>query len=408
MNRHIFLVDMQSFFVSVEQQKYGHSSYRPLVVSGDPSRPSGVILAACPLAKKSGVENGERLREARLKCPDLTVTPPHMQDYLDYSIEITRLLESFTEQVEPYSIDEQFMDVTGSEKLFGTPEQTAAAVQKRIFSEIGIRARIGIGPNKVLAKMACDLFAKNNQKGIYTLTKDRTVSDLWPLPIEKLFRAGRKMSRHLRMRGVQTIGDFAAMDVNIVRSTWGIHGQVLWMNARGVDYSPVSTKTLESRKAIGNGMTLPYEYVHTQELRTVILELCEEVCRRARKASLSGRTVSVGLHGPGSGFHRQYTRQEATNITVEMFDTVMEIVNRHWLHQPVRRVHVSLSALIPDDFLQFSLFEETSQKNDRYQIGFTMDKLKEKYGTTAVMRASSLLKSGQARERSARIGGHFK
>lgn len=404
----IFLVDMQSFFVSVEQQLHGYSPSTPIVVSGDPSRPSGVILAACPLAKRAGVKNGERLREARMKCPHLTVTPPHMEDYLNYSIQITRFLETFTELVEPYSIDEQFMDVTGSVHLFGDAQKTAQKVQELIDKKLGIRARLGIGTNKVLAKMACDLFAKRNADGVDTLTLDQLSDKLWPLPIEDLFRCGRKMSIHLRARGIQTIGDFAAMDAETVRKEWGVHGQVLWMNARGVDYSPVSTETLEGRKAIGSGMTLPFDYIHKQDLHTVLLELCEEICRRARKLHLAGKTISVAFSGKNGSFHRSSTRHEATSITMEVFETAAGIVQSQWKHHPVRRVHVSLSSLTPDDSLQLSLLEDVNEKSSRHQIGYTMDKLKEKYGATAVIRASSLLKSGQAEERASRIGGHYK
>ncbi|WP_147805304.1 DNA polymerase IV [Alkalicoccus halolimnae] len=408
MTKTIFLLDMQSFFASVEQQKHGLSSSCPLVVSGDPSRPSGVILAACPLAKKAGVKNGERLREARLKCPHLTVVPPHMQDYLNYSVKITKLLESITDLVEPYSIDEQFMDVTGSSLLFGSAEETAHYAQQLITSTLGLRSRIGIGENKVLAKMACDIFAKKNESGIYTLSSSQVSSELWPLPIEKLFRAGGKMSHHLRMRGIQTIGDFANMKAETVRRLWGVHGQVLWMNARGVDYSPVSTETLQGRKAIGSGMTLPYEYVQIRDIHTVLLELCEEVCRRARKASLSGQTVSLGISSPRGGFHRQRTRQQATNVTMEMFDTVMGIFYEYWERIPVRRIHVSLSSLYADEYLQLNLFEEEKKQSSRHQLGFTMDALNDKYGTSSVIRASSLLDKAQAKERAARIGGHYK
>lgn len=408
MERSVFLIDMQSFFASVEQQKYHHPEHKPLVVSGDPSHPSGVILAACPLAKKAGVNNGERLRDARLKCPDLTVVPPHMQDYLDYSLQITELLETFTDLVEPYSIDEQFMDVTGSEYLFGRKETIAYLVQKAIWEKLGMRARIGIGDNKVLAKMACDTFAKKNTDGIFSLEKEKLPEKLWPLPIEDLFRAGPKMSRNLRLRGMQTIGDFASLEVETVRRRWGIHGQVLWMNAQGVDHSPVSKESLHGRKAFGNGMTLPGEYVNLRSLRTVMLELCEEVCRRARQSSAVGATVSFSMSGPAGGFHRQRTRHEPTNVTMEVFETAMELLHDYWDHTPVRRIHVSLSSLQLDTGLQLNLFEAPDLCSGRHQLGFTMDRLNRKYGKTSIMRASSLLNGAQAKERARRIGGHLK
>lgn len=158
--RAILLVDMQSFYASVEKVEAPHLENVPLIVSGDPERRSGVVLAACPLAKKRGVQNASRLWEAQEKCPEAVVVRPRMQRYLDVSVMITELLEQYTDLVEPYSIDEQFLDITGSLTLFGSPHEIAQHIQTTIMNQTGIYARVGIGPNKVLAKMACDHFAK--------------------------------------------------------------------------------------------------------------------------------------------------------------------------------------------------------------------------------------------------------
>lgn len=156
----IFLVDMQSFYASVEKAENPHLKNRPVIVSGDPEKRGGVVLAACPLAKQKGVVNASRLWEAQEKCPEAVVLRPRMQRYIDVSLQITAILEEYTDLVEPYSIDEQFMDITGSQKLFGTPMEIAKSIQGRIMREIGVYARVGIGPNKALAKIACDNFAK--------------------------------------------------------------------------------------------------------------------------------------------------------------------------------------------------------------------------------------------------------
>ncbi|NJP38925.1 DNA polymerase IV [Alkalicoccus luteus] len=408
MNQTIFLIDMQSFFASVEQQKYGLAPGTPLVVSGAPSRPSGVILAASPEAKQAGITNGERLRDARLKCPNVRVVPPHMQDYLDWSLRITDIFETFTDQVEPYSIDEQFMDVSGSIHLFGSPEQTAAAVQEAVYQETGVYARVGIGDNKVLAKMACDLFAKKNKNGQARLTLENVEAHLWPLPVDDLFRAGTKMSRHLRMRGLQTIGDFAALEPEEVRSRWGIHGQVLWMNARGVDYSPVTAETFSSQKAIGNGMTLPAEYVRLEDIELVLLELCDEVCSRARRELKAGLTVSCGASGPAGGFHRSISMQEPSSAAASVFSAAASLLRRFWSGFPVRRLHVSLSGLSPDGCIQLNLFRDPEKQLASREIGYTTDRIHERFGKDAVRRASSMLPASQFQERAQRIGGHFK
>lgn len=180
--RVIYLVDMQSFYVSVEKAEKPHLKDQPVVVAGDPERRSGIILSACPLAKKWGVRTAEALWEAEQKCPNLVVIRPRMQTYIDVSYRITTILESFTDLIEPYSIDEQFLDMTHSLHLFGTAEETACLVQRKILEQTGIYARVGIGPNKVLAKIACDQFAKKNHKGIFRLNEQNMRKIMWPLP----------------------------------------------------------------------------------------------------------------------------------------------------------------------------------------------------------------------------------
>ncbi|MCE7794507.1 DNA polymerase IV [Salipaludibacillus sp. CUR1] len=410
MKKVIFLVDMQSFFASVEKAKHMRNLNRPLVVSGDPERRSGVILAACPLAKQAGIKNGERLWEAEQKCPGLVTVPPHMQEYIDNSMAITEILESVTDLVEPYSIDEQFMDVTHSQSLFGSPEDIAKHIQHEINSKLQVRARVGIGENKVLAKMACDNFAKKKKDGIFHLKKEEIETVLWPRPIEDLFRAGGRMSNHLRRRAIRTIGDLARTDVNKIKKEWGIHGQVLWMNAHGVDYSPVSLTSTNGQKGIGNGMTLPRDYHKESEIKVVLLELCEEVCRRTRHARVMGQTVTLGISGASyeirTGFHRQLTMPEPTNITMEVYRYACQLLDTFWDREPIRRLHVSLTGLVSDEAVQLNLFEPA--RDYTIQLGYETDKIISKYGKTSLIRAASLLPASQVKERAAKIGGHYK
>jgi DNA polymerase-4 len=406
----IFLVDMQSFYASIEKARYPHLQHRPLVVSGDPARRSGVILAACPLAKKSGIKNGERLWEAEQKCLDLVVVPPKMQDYITTSVEITTILEAYTDLVEPYSIDEQFIDVTGSQTLFGPPLEIAKKIQQQIWTKTKVRARIGIGENKVLAKMACDNFSKKNKSGIFWLKKDELEQTLWQLPVEKMFGVGGKMASHLRNMGIRTIGQLAAVPLPRLKERWGINGHVLWMTANGEDSSPVTTTSHDGQKAIGHGMTLPRDYIGLAEIRVVLLELCEEVCRRARKSKVMGQTVTVSVSGASyeirSGFHRQATLYEPTNYVMDIFCLAEKLFVQFWDQNPIRRLSVSLTKLCHDNELQLSLFD--TARNQKVDLGYVMDGIKEKYGTTALIRASSLTKAGQAFERAQKIGGHYK
>ncbi|MBA4601514.1 DNA polymerase IV [Thermoactinomyces sp. AMNI-1] len=405
----IFLVDMQSFYANIEKSLRPELRHRPVVVSGDPERRTGVILAACPLAKSYGIQNADTLREAQERCPEVAVVRPRMGLYLQISLRITEILERFSDQVEPYSIDEQFVSIHGSEKLFGSPRQIAGKIQAVIRNELNLYARVGIGPNKVLSKMACDNFAKKNRDGIFRLDHKNMKTDLWPLPVEKMFGVGKRMGDHLRKMGIRTIGDLAQFPLERLQKRWGVNGHVLWMTANGQDLSPVTPHTFERQKAIGHHITLPRDYRTAGEIRVVLLELCEEVCSRARHHQLLGQTVSVGCRGANyqlpTGFHRQLKMPEATNQTMEIFQYAWQLFLQFWDGLPVRSLGVSLSQLTPDRHIQLNLFEDRGKKA---QLGYIMDEIKDRFGPTAILRAVSLTCAGQALNRARKIGGHYR
>ncbi|WP_025028329.1 DNA polymerase IV [Bacillus mannanilyticus] len=406
----IFLVDMQSFYASVEKACLPHLRDKPLVVAGDPERRSGIILAACPLAKKWGISTAEALWQAEQKCPELVVVRPRMQKYIDVSLQITSILESFSDLTEPYSIDEQFVDMTPSLHLFGTAHKTALLLQNRILQETGVYARIGIGPNKALAKMACDHFAKKNKEGIFYLPKESIHSLLWPLPVGKLFGVGRKMKKHLEHMGIRTIGQLAQYPMELLQKKWGINGVVLWMTANGQDDSPVSTESHVQQKAVGHQMTLPRDYKELAEIKVVLLELSEEVGYRARCKQYLGHTVSVGAKGADfafpTGFYRQSKLYYETNFGMDIFKSAYRLFCQHWDGEPIRSVSVTLSGLSPlHDCQQLHFFHDIGKKE---QISTAMDQIKQKYGSASIIRASSLTKAGQAVARSHKIGGHYK
>lgn len=405
----IFLVDMESFYASVEKADRPQLKEHPVIVSGDPKRRSGVVLAACPLAKRHGVKNASRLWEAQQQCPHAVIVRPRMQRYLDVSLHITNILERFTDQVEPYSVDEQFLDVTGSQKLFGSPWEIAQKIQAMIQQETQVRARVGIGPNKILAKMACEGFAKKNITGIFELNATNLQQRMWPLPVEKLHGVGRKMKHHLHRLGITTIGDLATYSLPVLKKKWGIPGQVLWESANGIDASPVNPNSHRTQKAIGHAMTLPRDYGTKRDIQVVLLELCEEVCFRARSVGMMGSTIAVGVQGANynapTGFYRQVTLLNPTHYTMDVYQAAVDLFERFWDGEPIRRISVSLSNLCSDKWLQLSLFEQLDRKRD---LSYAIDRIKYRYGETAIVRASSLTDAGQAFHRAATIGGHYK
>ncbi len=406
----IFLVDMQSFYASIEKATNPDYQNKPLVVSGDPARRSGIILAACPIAKGYGIKTAETLWEAQLKCPEVVMVRPRMQLYIDVSYHITKILEQFTDCIEVYSIDEQFIDITGSQHLFGTPQQIAEKIQQTIFEDVGIKARIGMGSNKVLAKMACDAFAKKSPNGIFRLDPSNLQEKLWPLPIGELFGVGRKMEAHLQKMGLHTIGNLANYPVKWLQKRWGINGELLWRTANGIDESPVTTTTHQEQKAVGHHMTLPRDYQKLDEIKVIVLELSEEVARRARAHHYIGQTVSINVQGSSTsevstGFNRQKKLVTSTAFGFDIYETAVQLFHKYWDGLPVRGIGITLAQLEKADAYQLSLFDDTLEK---VRLNETMDGIYQKYGPTAIVRASSLMEAGQAHVRASKIGGHDK
>ncbi|NRQ52007.1 DNA polymerase IV [Brevibacillus sp. HD1.4A] len=407
--RIIFLIDMESFYASIEKGANPALRNQPIVVAGDPQRRSGVVLAACPIAKSYGVVTAEALWQAQQKCRKLVVVRPRMEMYLQISMNITAIFESFTDKVEPYSIDEQFLDVTGSLHLFGDRLQMAAQIQKRVWTDTGIRCRVGIGENKVLAKMACDNFAKKRKDGIFWLKREELEETLWKLPVEKMFGVGSRMKRHFHRLGIYQIGQLAKLSPGVLTRHWGVNGEVLWRTAHGIDDSPVALDTYVTQKGIGHHMTLPRDYHTAKDIKVVLLELCEEVCRRARKKELMGSVVSVGCRGANlsarEGFSRQMKLAEATNDARELYEAVCLLFDRHWQQTPVRSIGVNLEQLVSDHALQLNMFTDNQK---RRSLARTIDEIRTRFGPDAILRAASVTEAGQAKERARKIGGHYK
>ena len=403
----IFLIDMQSFYASVEIASNPKLAGKPVVVCGDPQKRHGITLAANPEAKRAGVKTGMPAWQVKNICPEANFVTPHMKKYIDTSIQITEILKQFSDQVEAFSIDEQFIDVTMSQSLFGPPEQIAKMLQKRIWEEIGVWGRVGIGENKIQAKMACDCFAKKNQEGIYRLNYKNFKKETELLPIEQLFGVGRRMKVNLERIGIYKIGDLAKRPLEELKRRWGVMGHVLWLSAQGIDNSPVESDSTRIQKGVGNNMTLPRDYSLKEDIEIVLLELSEEVCRRARLINKRGKTVHLGVRGADfdypTGFSRQITIPAATNDAMEIYYKALQLFEKHWDRKPVRSIGISLNQLEDVKEVQLSFFSNPAK---RIELGKVMDEIREQYGKTAIFRASSLLPGGQLFDRSTKIGGH--
>ncbi len=404
----IFLADMESFYASVETSLNPAWRGKPVVVCGDPERRRGIVLAASKEAKAYGIKTGFLAGEYRRLCPEVILVKPRMHTYLQFSLRIMEIFRQFSDRVLPYSIDELFLDMTGCEKLFGPPQEMAREMIRRVWEETGIRCRIGIGENPLQAKMACDCFAKKSSEGIFALNHENYAFYTWPLPVSSLFGVGSRMESHFQRMAIRTIGHLARLPRESLRRRWGVNGEILWLNAHGIDYSTISPATAsEEQKGVSHNMTLPRDYVKESEIKVVLLELCEEVCFRARALGKMGRTVSVYCRGAdfrhSSGFLRQQRLPEPTAAAHQVYPWVLDLFFRHWDRKPLRALGIRLSSLTDCREVQLSLFDNREKTEALYRA---MDLVRAKFGRTSLFRASSLTAGAQLFDRANKIGGH--
>ncbi|TGB04397.1 DNA polymerase IV [Halobacillus salinus] len=407
----VLCIDMRSFYASVEMAHRGLDPKTALLaVVGDPSRNGSIVLAASPaLKKKHGISNVSRYFELP-NDPELVVAPARMGEYVRVSVEIAKMMKQIVppEAIHIYSVDELWVTVDGMEKLYGSPYKIARMIQDRILEQFGVECAIGIGDNKFLAKVVMDIHAKKAEDGIAECRYEDVERLLWPVPIEHIWGIGSRMTRNFNRLGIVRLGQLAKYPLKYMKKHYGIIGEQLHWHAWGIDLSPVIgdfTKT--EQKGFGHGVTLLRNYAK-EEVPTVILDLCEEACRRARKAKQAGRTVhlSVGYaKETGGGFSRSTSVDLPTNITMDMYHLCLQLFYKHYDgYSMVRRISVTLTNLDEDIATQLTLFDDRPKNKD---VGNVMDQIRDKYGSAAILRASSFTKAGITPERSKKIGGHY-
>ena len=411
MKRVIFHVDANSAFLSWT------AAYRckvlgetedlreiPSVVAGDKNNRQGVILAKSQPAKKLGVQTGEPLHLALQKCPNLVIVPPDYGLYVEASRHFTALLRELSPVVEQYSIDEAWVDMTGTEGLYGSPLAAAELLRKRVNEELGFTVNIGISSNKLLAKMAGD-FEKPNK--IHTLFPEEMPKKLWPLPVRDLFMVGPATERKLHMLGIHTIGELAQADPEMIRYKLHKPGVALWHSANG-RYTDILQPVPEDNKSYGNATTLPADVTNSLSAYKVLLSLCETVGMRMRRDKKSARCLSVSLRSSDfTDFGHQTTLSTATNGTEELFRIACRIFDEAWDGvTPLRQLGVHASRLEGEGLRQYDLFSilDGQDFERKARLDNTIDDLREKYGEGVLRRArflgeSTILAGGLSKER---------
>lgn len=388
----IFHVDVNNAYLSWEavnrltlDEKSTDLRLIPSVIGGDMKSRHGVVLAKSTPAKKYNIITGEPIQKALQKCPNLTLVPPNHDLYEESSRSLFDLLYEFSPNVEPYSIDEAFLDMTKSISSKSRAKEVARKMKEGIKTELGFTVNIGVSTNKLLAKMASDL---KKPDMVHTLFPREVPDKMWPLPIEELFQVGKSTSRILRNLGIKTIGDLAHTQKGILKSHLGNKwGEIIYNNAWGINKDPVQVE-LAKNKGYGNSITLAEDITDFDEACLVFLSISERVGGRLRENKLKAYCIAIEVKD--SKFIRQ-TKQTTlltpTNTTNIIYETSCKLLKEIWDGRPLRLLGIRGTKLTTDQYKQLSLFD--TMKNTKLEkLDKTLDAIRDKFGEDAVHRAS--------------------
>ena len=393
-DRLIFHIDVNSAFLSWE------SVYRlkqdpdavdlrsiPSAVGGDSKSRHGIVLAKSTLARKYGVATGEPLASARRKCPSLTIVPSRFDFYIKCSQKLHHLLEDYTPDIEKFSIDEAFLDMTETIHLFGDPRETADAIRRRIARELNFTVNIGISSNKLLAKMASD-FEKPDRT--HTLFPEEIQEKMWPLPLRDLFFVGSSAADKMNRIGLHTIGDMAACHERILKAHLGDkYGSQIHRYANGMDDEPVESRE-PANKGYGNRITLARDVSDFDTACQVLLALSETVGARLREERVRCNCICVELKDwQFVSRSHQLTLDTPTDSTQILYQNACRLLKEFWDLTPVRLIGLRTTRISEDSYEQLSLFE-TSQSRKMKEVERAVDKIRGKYGIDSIKRASFL------------------
>lgn len=389
--RIIFHIDVNSAFLSweaVERLKEGERidlRTIPSAVGGDMATRHGVVVAKSIPAKKYNIVTGEPVINAMRKCPNLIVVSPRHDVYKRYSKAFMDILREYSDIVEQYSIDEAFVDMTGTRRLFGEPLEAAQKISNQIKNELGFTVNIGISTNKLLAKMASD-FKKPDR--VHTLFPDEISTKMWPLKVGDLFFAGKSTVKILNSIGIRTIGELANTDKDLIVKRLKKHGDVLWRYANGLDDSPVEPVRADN-KGYGNSITMSYDVTQSNQAKEVLLWLTEKVCQRLRSDGFKAESVTVFVkYSDFTKESHQCTLVSSTDITQEIYRYVCKLFDEMWDETPIRLLGVSAGKVSKEETgRQLELFD-TTDYGKLEKLDKAMDDIRKKYGQNAIKRAS--------------------
>lgn len=391
MERTILHSDCNCFYASVECALNPELKGKAIAISGDPEKRHGIILTKSEEAKKFGVKTGEPIWQAKQKCPHLITLPPNFRKYIEYSKKAKEIYYSYTDMVESFGLDEAWLDVTGSTKLFGNGVEIAQKISNRIKRELDITVSIGVSYNKIFAKLGSDY---KKPDAITYIGKDNYKKIVWDLPAEDLLYVGKSTRAKLNKLGIFTIGQIANCPVDILRSNLGKWGEILHTFANGNDKSVVALYNQHSSvKSISNSTTTPRDLKNIEDVKIVMSVIADSVARRLREQGLMCNVVGISVRDSKlCSFTRQKHLTSSTDITCEILTTAMELVKENCnFATSIRSIGITTCDLVNKaDGMQLSIFDDNTKKLRKEALDKATDKLKERYGDYIVIPALML------------------
>lgn len=383
--RVILHCDANNFFASCECLDKPELKNCPVAVSGNPAKRTGIILAKNELAKKFGVSTGEAIWQAKQKCPNLVCLAPHHDNYQIISDKLRKIYLTYTDRVESFGIDECWLDVTESKKLFGTGEEIANTIKQRVKDEIGITVSIGVSFCKIFAKLASDM---KKPDAITIISKENYKQKTYNLPLKDIIGFGRKLCATLSKADIITIADFVNAPTEFIQRKMGKTGVELKEKLTGYDFDEV-TVCQPPPKSVGNGLTTVVDIQTREEVSKTIAFLCDKICSRLRKANMSSNTIGLSIKTNDFKYYSHETKiPYYINDSTQLRDYVLSLCDSFWNYQQkIRAIRVRTSNLKQSqEAFQQSLFENPKIKG----LGYGIDQLRQKYGKHTITLASNL------------------
>lgn len=387
MSRVILHMDANSFYASVECLYHPEIRNKPVSVCGDPQARHGIVLTSNQLAKKRGVKTGMAIWQARQCCPELVVVPPDYALYLHFSRMLRAICDDYSDRVESYGLDENWVDASASDATMETGELLANTIRQHVQDELGITVSVGVSDNKVFAKLGSDLKKPN---AVTVISPNDFREKIWPLPASSLLYVGPRTTKKLRDLCIYTIGDLAQAPTDVLKKRLGKNGLMLQLFANGLDTSPVMPSSVEMAiKSIGNSTTTPHDIATLDDARCVYYLLAESVGARLRENGFRSRCISISARTTDLRWGScQETISQPTNITSEIAQRAFAMFERRYTHAlPLRSVGISCGMLVPDHTpIQLDMLGDEEKRERLARLDGALDGIRRRFGNQVVQR----------------------